>query len=489
MRERTDQERARRDKLAELRTAGLDAYPSHVGAVSRIDDIRATFDDLQKKEQTVSVAGRVRALRLQGRSMFVDVDDGTAKLQCFFGADDLHGSYDTLVATLDIGDFVKVDGIPFTTKRGEPTVKATDASIIAKALKPLPDKRHGLADVETRYRHRELDLIANPETRVIFETRGRIIGALRSFLVEQEQFLEVETPVLQAIPGGATARPFMTHHNALNTDLYLRVAPELYLKRLIVGGFRRVFEIARCFRNEGIDFSHNPEFTQVELYAAYLDYEDLMDMTERMLRSVTRAIHKRESFTYGKDTISFSKKIPRMTFRDSLITYASVDINDFPDQASLFKKAQTLKVEVVKTDHRGKILDEMFKTFVRPKIVEPLFIIDHPVELSPLAKKKTDDPRYVERFQLVVANAELCNAFSELNDPDDQRTRFEQQDALRTAGDDEAQRLDEEYIEALEHGMPPTAGLGMGVDRLTMLFTDNRSIKEVIAFPTLKPKA
>lgn len=489
MKERTDQEQARRDKLAEMHSAGVDVFPSHVGTVSPVHDVRTDFSTLEKGAIAVTLAGRIRALRLQGQSMFLDVDDGTGKLQCFFGADELKDSYDTLVARLDIGDFVKVTGIPFTTKRGEPTVKATAAAVIAKALKPLPDKRHGLADVETRYRHRELDLIANPESRTVFETRSRIITALRAFLIEQEHFLEVETPVLQAIPGGATARPFITHHNALNTDLYLRVAPELYLKRLIVGGFRRVFEIARCFRNEGIDFSHNPEFTQVELYAAYLDYEDLMELTERMLRHVTGAVLEDETLTYGNDKISFAKKLPRMTFRESLITYASVDINDFPDQASLFKKAQSLKVEVAQNDHRGKILDEMFKTFVRPKIVEPVFIIDHPIELSPLAKKKRDDPRYVERFQLVVANAELCNAFSELNDPDDQRARFEQQDRLRVAGDDEAQRLDEDYIEALEHGMPPTAGLGMGIDRLTMLLTDNQSIKEVIAFPTLKPKA
>ena len=489
MRERTDQERARRDKLAVMHAAGINAFPSHIGAVSLVSDLRATFSDLEKKRTATALAGRVRALRLQGKSMFLDVDDGTGKLQCFFGADELKGSYDTLIATLDIGDFIKVVGIPFTTKRGEPTLKATDATIIAKSLAPLPDKRHGLADVETRYRHRELDLIANPETRTVFETRGRIVSALRSFLVEQEDFLEVDTPVLQAIPGGATARPFITHHNALNTDLFLRVAPELYLKRLIVGGFRRVFETARCFRNEGIDFSHNPEFTQVELYAAYLDYEDLMDMTERMLRHITTTVLKSESFVYGKDTISFSKKLPRITFRDSLKKHASIDIDDFPDQASLFKKARTMKVEVSPSDHRGKILDELFKTFVRPKIVEPVFIIDHPIELSPLAKKKSDDPRYVERFQLVVANAELCNAFSELNDPDDQRARFEQQDALRVAGDDEAQRVDDDFIEALEHGMPPTAGLGIGIDRLTMLLTDNKSIKEVIAFPTLKPKA
>lgn len=490
MRTLTDQEQARRKKLELLRSAGLDPFPAHVGSVSLISDIRADFANAEKDERSCTIAGRVRALRLQGQALFADVDDGTGKLQCFLSATDLGETpFSQFNDTADLGDFIQVTGIAFTTKRGEPTLKVSSVRIISKALQPPPDKRHGLADTETRYRHRELDLIANPDARKILETRGAITAALRTFLVDHEGFLEVETPILQPIPGGATARPFITHHNALDIDLYLRVAPELYLKRLITGGFRRVFEIARCFRNEGIDFSHNPEFTQVELYAAYLDYEDLMKMTERMLRFICERVLGSTTVHHETTSISFSENLPRMTFRESLIKYAKLDINDYPDTQSLFARAQKDKLEVTAQDHRGKILDEYFKTFARPKIVQPTFIIDHPIELSPLAKKKKDDPRYVERFQLVVANAELCNAFSELNDPDDQRSRFEQQEQYRSAGDDEAQRIDDDFIDALEHGMPPTAGLGMGIDRLTMILTNNHAIKEVIAFPTLRPKA
>lgn len=479
----TDQERARRQKLQLLRSEHVDPYPARIGDVERIASVREAF----RNDRAAAIAGRVRALRLQGGSMFVDLDDGTAKLQCFFSADSLGDVYDRLTKTLDLGDFLKVEGTLFTTKRGEQTLKASAASMIAKAFRPLPDKRHGLADVELRFRHRELDLIANPGTMKVFETRGNIINAFRDYLVK-EGYLEVETPILQAIPGGATARPFVTHHNSLNTDLYLRIAPELYLKRLIIGGFQKVFEIARCFRNEGLDFSHNPEFTQIELYAAYMDYLGMMDVTERMLHHVLKSVIGANEFPYDKATLRFPDHLQRITFRDAVLEHAKIDINEYADTASLYKKVKAMDLDVTAQDHRPKILDELFKTFVRPKLIQPVFIIDHPVELSPLAKKKVDDPRYVERFQLLVAGAELCNAFSELNDPDDQRARFEQQEKFRRAGDAEAQPLDEEFLEALEYGMPPTAGLGIGIDRLTMLLTNNRSIKEVIAFPTLRQK-
>lgn len=490
MADSNDQELARREKLALLQKAHLDPYPARIGPVETILSTRANFSLLAEHSTVVSIAGRIRALRLQGGSMFIDIDDGTGKLQCFLSTDQMGNAYDQLVDTIDLGDFLKVTGTAFTTKRGEQTIKANAAIIISKTLRPMPDKRHGLADTELRYRYRELDLIANDEARKVLETRSRIVNSLRSLLVAQG-FLEVETPILQSIPGGATARPFITHHNALDVDLYLRIAPELYLKRLIVGGFRRVFEIARCFRNEGIDYSHNPEFTQIELYAAYMDYTELMALTEKILKDAITEVLGTLEVPSDKGTIRFggvNGLYPRTTFRAAIKEYAHLDIEAFSDEKKLFKKLRSMDVDVTEKDHRGKMLDEVFKTFVRPKITNPVFIIDHPVELSPLAKKKSDDPRYVERFQLIVGGSELCNAFSELNDPIDQRQRFLEQEQLRTAGDDEAQRVDEEFIQALEHGMPPTAGLGIGIDRLTMILTNNHSIKEVIAFPTLKPR-
>lgn len=487
MRTLTDQEHARREKLRRLRTSGIDPYPARIGVVQSIQELQDRFDDLQRGGKEFRIAGRVRALRLQGGSLFLDLDDGSAKLQCFCAADDLGDAYQRLVETVDLGDFLMVAGSLFTTKRGEKTIKSSTVSTIAKALRPLPDKRHGLIDVELRYRHRELDLIANPEARKIFMTRHTVIKAIREFL-DDERFLEVETPILQSIPGGANARPFMTHHNALSTEFFLRVAPELFLKRLIVGGLPRVFEIARCFRNEGIDNAHNPEFTQVECYAAYMDYNGMMELTEQLVRHVVTAVHGKPVCTFAGATLTFEKSFPRLTFHDALAQYASLDIDDYPDTASLTKKVSSLKLDLPQYAHRGKILDEIFKTFVRPKIAQPTFIINHPIELSPLAKKLAEDPRYTERFQLLVGGSELCNAFSELNDPDDQRERFIEQERLRKAGDDEAQRIDEDFLTALEYGMPPTAGLGMGIDRLTMLMTDQQSIKEVIAFPTLRPK-
>ncbi len=487
MRNLTDQEQARRKKLATLREAGLNPYPARISQPTRLVEVQQRFASLTSQHPSIAVAGRVRALRLQGGSTFIDLDDGTAKLQSFLGADELKGSYDQLVQTLDIGDFLNIEGTLFVTQRGEKTIRAAKARIIAKALKPLADKRHGLTDAELRYRHRELDMIANPATRQTIVLRSRILTELRSFLLDRG-FIEVETPVLQPVPGGANARPFATHHQALNIDLYLRIAPELYLKRLIIGGLERVFEISRCFRNEGIDHLHNPEFTQIEVYAAYTDYQWMMELTEQMLRQVVTTVHGSPSFMYGQSKVSIPKKIPRVTFREIVIQHGGPDIAKIADQKALAAAAKQLGVELTPKDHRASIIDGIFKTVVRPKIVQPVFVTDHPIELSPLAKTKPDDPRFVERFQLLVAGSELCNAFSELNDPLDQRQRFEAQEKLRATGDDEAQRIDEEFLEALEYGMPPTSGLGLGIDRLTMLLTNNHSIKEVIAFPTLKPK-
>jgi len=485
----TDQERARREKLHTLISAGHPAFPARLSRPrKRIIEILDAFDSLVTAGRPVAAAGRIRAIRVHGKSAFLDIDDGTAKIQCHLTADGLGKTFDSFSAAIDLGDFIEVAGPAFTTKRGERSLKAERAVLLAKALRPLPSGWHGLEDVEVRYRHRELDLIANDESRRILTARSEILRTIRTFL-EKEKFLEVETPILQAIPGGATARPFVTHHNALNSDFYLRVAPELYLKRLIIGGLERVFEIARCFRNEGIDHAHNPEFTQVEVYAAYTDYEWMMKFTERMLRTVTKAVLGATEFSYQGQVVKLLDHFPRLTFRDAILAHGGPDLDQISDDRELAAIAKRAGVDISDKDHRGSIMDGLFKTLVRPKIIQPTFIIDHPIELSPLAKKRRDDPRYVERFQLLIAQSELCNAFSELNDPIDQRQRFESQEQLRAQGDDEAQRIDEDFLEAMEYGMPPTSGLGLGIDRLAMLLTGQTAIKEVIAFPTLKPKS
>lgn len=484
----TDQEAARRRKLKELTGHGQTAFPARVERSHRLIEVRDSFARLAEAQTTLSIVGRVRGLRLHGGSLFIDLDDGSARLQVFLTAEHLgHDNYERLTRTLDLGDFVTVSGPAFRTQRGEETVRGLTATIIAKAVRPLPEKRLGLADVEQRFRHRELDLIANDEARRTIELRGRMLTALREF-VAAERFLEVETPILQSIPGGATARPFVTHHRALDVDLYLRVAPELYLKRLIIGGLERVFEVARCFRNEGLDHEHNPEFTQVELYAAYTDYGWMMDFTERLTRHIVQVVTGTSTLRHGDTTIDLAPPFRRWSFRDAIRERTGIDLASDPDDARLLQAARKLNLDLQPHEPRANLIDGVFKAAVRPTIVQPTFIVDHPIELSPLAKARSDDPRFVERFQLLIGQTELANAFSELNDPLEQRARFETQERLRQAGDEEAQRIDEDFLTALEYGMPPTSGLGLGLDRLAMLLTNQRSIKEVIAFPTLRPK-
>lgn len=489
MRQLTDQEQSRRDKLQRLYAAGIDPYPARIGACDRSVDVRKNFDTLERKGAAVTLAGRVRAIRLQGGALFIDVDDGTdeniSKFQCFLSSDTFGVAYRQIVDALDLGDFVRIQGTPFTTRRGEPTLKATAAAIIAKAVRPLPSSWHGLEDVELRYRHRELELVTDPGSRTLFARRAKIVSAIRAVLTKHD-FLEVETPILQPIAGGATARPFVTHHNALNFDLYLRIAPELYLKRLIVGGFNRVFEIGRCFRNEGIDRDHNPEFTQVELYAAYWDYEEMMRFAEKLVRAAAKEINPDLTFVHQGAKISIKKKFARVSYRAIIKENTDIDIDD-QAAAERFGKSK-LNDQLPPQAGYPKIVDEMFKTFVRPKLIEPTFVYDYPIELSPLAKRKPDNPKYTERFQLLMGGTELGNAFSELNDPVDQRKRFETQEALRAKGDEEAQRIDEDFLQALEYGMPPTAGLGLGIDRLTAVLTGMHSVKNVVLFPTMKPK-
>ena len=394
--------------------------------------------------------------------------------------------YEILVTRFDIGDFIEVTGTPFTTKSGQKSLHVTAVVLLCKALRPLPDKIHGLTDTEHRYRQRELDLLANAESMSVARSRAAMLRALRAGF-EEAGFLEVETPVLQAIAGGATAKPFTTHHNALNLDLFLRVAPELYLKRLIIGGFERVYEVARCFRNEGISPQHNPEFTQIEFYAAYWDYTQMMSFCEQLLVQVVEKVRGTLQFEVDGKTIDFSAPLPRVRYVDAIRIATGLDVLE-SDVKTLYTAAKKLGADVAKNDGRGKLIDILWKTAVRPNVHRPTFIVDYPAELSPLAKRKADDPRVVEMFQLVISGAEVIKAFTELNDPLDQAKRFAEQDALRKAGDEEAQGTDPLFVEALEYGMPPTAGAGIGIDRLAAILTGSHSLKEVILFPTLRPK-
>lgn len=482
MAERNDQQEIRLQRRRELIDAGVDVYPSNVGPVATIATVREPWRD----ETPVRIAGRIRAMRLQGGSAFLDLDDGTGTIQLFLQKQKLGEAF-TMTKQLDLGDFVAVNGSTFTTKAGEPSVGVDQLTWLAKALRPLPSSWHGLEDVELRYRHRELELVTDEGSRELVRKRARIVRAIREFL-DAESFIEVETPVLQPIAGGATAQPFVTHHRALDIDLYLRIAPELYLKRLVVGGLNRVFEIARCFRNEGIDRDHNPEFTQVELYAAYQDYRWLMTLTERLLIAAATAANGRPVYLDDGQEVTLTAPFPRVTYHDVILQHAAIDIDVERTADGLRRAARAIGTDVPDDMSWPKMVDEVFKTHVRPKLITPTFVHDYPVELSPLAKKKLGDPRYTERFQILFGGTELGNAFSELNDPVDQRERFEAQEKLRAAGDDEAQRIDEDFLQALEYGLPPTAGLGIGIDRLTAVLTGQKNLKEVILFPTLKPR-
>jgi len=484
-----DQYKIRKEKLARLIKKGIVPYPTKSEKKYSLNEILVKFSKFEQEKKKVIVAGRLRSIRLHGGSLFANLEDATAKMQIYLKRDKLgEDAYNLFKDNIDIGDFIQVSGSLFITKRGEKTILVDKYKLLAKSLLPLPEKWHGLSDVEIRYRKRYLDLIANPEVKMIFKKRSLIIKAIREFL-DKHGFLEVETPILQPIPGGANARPFITHHNALGIDLYLRIAPELYLKRLIVGGFEKVYEISRCFRNEGIDYSHNPEFTQVEFYWAYADYNDLMKFTEKLLPYVIQAINSDLIIEYEGKKIDFNPPYPRISFADAFKKYAGFDLRKIKDdKEELAKKAKKLGLVLEKKMHRGAIIDEIFKKVIRKKIINPTFIIDYPVEISPLSKKIADNPEYTERFQLIVGGLELINAFSELNDPLDQEERFKAQEELRQKGDEEAQRIDEDFIEALAYGMPPTAGFGLGIDRLTALLTGQHNIKEVILFPTLRPK-
>lgn len=485
-----DEEVVRREKLAALVKEGIDPYPERGNRTRHIREVLELFDSLLESGEKITLTGRVRTIRKHGGLTFLHIEDGTDKMQVALKKDEIGAkSYELFHAAMDMGDFLEISGTLFKTKLGEKTLSAEKYRILSKALLPLPEKFHGLTDVELRYRKRYLDLLSNPEVRNVFETRSRIVSALRKFM-DARGFLEVETPILQPLAGGAAARPFVTHHNALDIDLYLRIAPELYLKRLIVGGFEKVYEIARCFRNEGIDRDHNPEFTQIEFYWAYADYEDLMKMSEEMIREVLKAAVGSEVLEHEGVKLDFSAKIPRRAFRDLVKEYSGIDVDKTRTLEDLKKeiKKKKLEVDVESAYGVGDLYDELYKVAVRKNIVQPTFVTDYPVEMIPLAKRKSSDKNKISSFQLVVKGAEIIKAYNELNDPLDQEKRFAEQESMREAGAEEAQRIDRDFLEALKHGMPPAAGFGMGIDRLASLITGSHSVKEVILFPTLRPE-
>ena len=477
--------KVRRDKLAELQAAGNDPYMVNTSARDTLNkDISDNFEKYEN--QTVTIAGRIMSKRGKGKVMFMDVYDRTGKMQVFAKFDDLGEETYKGLKKWDIGDIMECTGFVFKTKMGEVSVHATGVKLLSKSLLPLPEKYHGLKNVDLRYRQREVDLIMNPEVKETFIKRGKIVSTIRN-IMDSKGFVEIETPTLNTIPGGASARPFVTHHNTLDIDMYMRIATEIPLKRLIIGGMERVYEIGRIFRNEGMDPRHNPEFTTIELYQAYTDYNGMMDITEELINKSCMAVNGTEDITYGDYEISLKAPFKRITMIDAVKEQTGVDFGEFMGDTEKAKEvAKELKLEVKPTDTWGNVLAEAFDEYVEDKLIQPTFVIDYPVEISPLTKRKKDNPLLVERFEIFVAGGELANAYTELNDPIDQRGRFEHQMMLRENGDEEANMIDEDFLTAMEYGMPPTGGMGMGIDRLVMLLTNSQTIRDVIAFPTMK---
>ncbi|HSW57564.1 MAG TPA: lysine--tRNA ligase [Dehalococcoidales bacterium] len=478
------------NKLNSLRESGIEPFPygyhrTHT-AREAVANIEANKEQLASQEFVVNLAGRIMSKRGMGKTCFMDLVDGSGKIQLFFRINNLESKYDQ-IKYLDIGDIVGAEGKLFLTRTQEPTIEVRNFTLLAKALQPLPEKWHGLVDVEKRYRQRYLDLISNPEAKKVFEIRSKTLTAVRDFL-NRRGFMEVETPVLQPEAGGASAKPFITHYNALDRDFYLRIALELHLKRLIIGGFEKVYEMGHVFRNEGIDFKHNPEYTLLETYEAYVDYLDVMKMVEEMISSVCQQVLGTMKIEYNGQTLDFTPPWKRIEMRQAIIQYAGIDIEQFRDTESLRNEMLRRNIQFDQSKERGKLIDELVSTFVDPHLIQPTFMYDYPIEMSPLAKKKPGSEHIVERFEPYVAGMEIGNAFTELNDPIDQRQRFQKQVEERARGDEEAQGLDEDFVTAMEHGMPPTGGLGIGIDRVVMLFTNQTSIREVILFPALKEK-
>lgn len=485
--------RQRRDKLDAWRNL-TQAYPNTFKPANLAGTLIAQYGETEKEaleEQSVevSIAGRMMSCRIMGKASFAHIQDRTDRLQVYVSRDALpEGFYNEQFKKWDIGDIVAVKGVLFKTNKGELSIKVSHIELLVKSLRPLPDKFNGLKDKETSYRQRYVDLIMNEHSRLVFTTRSKIVNYIRNFLINKE-YLEVETPMMQAIPGGAVARPFVTHHNALDMKLFLRIAPELYLKRLVVGGFERVFEINRNFRNEGLSTRHNPEFTMLEFYQAYADYHDLMDITEEMFKGIAQTITESGVVSYQGQDIDFNKPFNRMTVAQSILHFnPSLSEADLQDRAKLVDYAKELKVLIKDSYGLGKVQIEIFEKTVEEQLAEPTFITAYPVEVSPLSRRNDDDDFVADRFELFIAGREIANGFSELNDPEDQASRFQHQVAEKDAGDDEAMHYDADYVRALEYGMPPTAGEGIGIDRMVMLFTDSPSIRDVLLFPHMRPE-
>ncbi|OGH61893.1 MAG: lysine--tRNA ligase [Candidatus Magasanikbacteria bacterium RIFCSPHIGHO2_01_FULL_50_8] len=484
------EEEVRLEKLRELQSRGIDAYSDEVHRTHLVSDLIAQFDALQTATAVVIVDGRLTSARWHGGSAFADVADRSGRIQLHLRRDVIgEDSYATIKNLFDVGDFIEVTGTLIMTKVGEKTVEVTQMRLLSKALRPLPEKWHGLQDIEIRYRQRELDLLSNAEVRDRFIIRSKMISAMRQFL-DAADFLEVETPMLQPIPGGASARPFVTHHNALDTDFFLRIAPELYLKRLVVGGFEKVYEIGRCFRNEGIDYAHNPEFTMMELYWAYAHKDEFVMFLENLVTHMIGTAFHSLQIPFGEMVLNFDSPWPRKTFREVIIDACGIDIDEHHTREQLASAvaAQGIAIDFEGCVGVGECYDQLFKKTARPQLVQPTWVFDYPIELKPLTKALVSDPAKSASVQLVVNGAEIVNAYyHELNDPVEQRRRFAEQQSLRDAGSEEAQWMDEDFVRSLEHGMPPTSGVGIGIDRLVAFITNSPNLKESILFPTLRP--
>lgn len=488
---KSDQEIVRESKMEELRREKIELFPEKVKITHSIDAVVSGFssltkEELEKKKVEVIVPGRIISIRRMGRATFFHIADSQSRIQVYFREDKIGKRNYQIFSLFDIGDILSVKGFLFMTKTGEMTIFGDSFTFLAKCLHPLPEKWHGLQDVELRYRKRYLDLIVNPEESQVFRLRSALISKIRQFF-DQKGYIEVETPMMHAIPGGALARPFKTHHNALGIDLYLRIAPELYLKKLIVGGFEKVYEINRNFRNEGISSEHNPEFTMLEFYEAYSDYNDMMELTEDLVVFLARSILGSEQVVFGEEKISLKKPWKRMKFKEALTYYSGIAPNRFENKAEVIELASTLAPDKKPLSY-GKALDIIFDKYVKHNLIQPTFVINPPKEVSPLAKASPENPDEAERFELIMGGMEIANAFSELTDPEEQRKRFEQQAEERKKGSEEAHWIDMNYIQALEYGLPPTGGEGIGIDRLVMIFANRKSIREVILFPLLRPK-
>ena len=482
----------RRKKLESLRKDGFN-YPRGLEVDAYSNDLQEQFgslsgEELQSRNQEVMVAGRMMAKRVMGKSSFSKIKDGSGEIQIFLSSSELSQEIYDQFKTLDVGDIIWVKGHLFKTKTNELTINVMKLQLLTKSLRPLPEKYHGLTDTETRYRQRYLDLMMSQDSQDVFKARSKIISKMRNYLIDQD-ILEVETPMMHPIPGGAVARPFVTHHNALDRDLYLRIAPELYLKRLVVGGFDRIFEINRCFRNEGVSTQHNPEFTMLELYMAYCTAEDIMNLTEDMIFQITLEIKGSNVVDYQGKEYDVSKPFQRVTLEDSILAHnPNLDVNLLRDKDYLTKVCADFGIEVKQGQGPGKLLLEIFEKTVEPNLAQPTFITDYPKEVSPLSRGNDEDPWLVDRFEFFMAGRELANGFQELNDPDEQADRFNFQVQQRESGDEEAMVYDEDYIQALEYGLPPTGGLGVGIDRLVMFLTDSPSIRDVLFFPQMREK-